>query len=278
MLPTSVEFLAPTGCCTRWHGFSCSYSNHLLFYLFFQALELFMVHCEAQLGNTGNSVRLILVLGSSTKLKSVMQLWVARQSSSGAWPVFRLTEPWQRESGVWGGLHSSVCGQELCWWNRAAGEFILVCLPLPQTEVSKEELRIWWMYALVIFFFFLRLPSSWAPFLCLSSLLKGRWALILLLKPPEASFAFPSLKRTLRARLSGWEEELMLVMPREGGSGPWQWSSGKWDPIRLFLGHHPCCCCSLLAPLVIFHIWFSSSFIKSVSTSASKGCWASDGF
>lgn len=72
-----------------------------------------MVHCEAQLGNTGNSVRLILVLGSSTKLKSVMQLWVARQSSSGAWPVFRLTEPWQRESGVGGG--SSF----LCVWSRA---------------------------------------------------------------------------------------------------------------------------------------------------------------
>lgn len=42
-----------------------------------------------------------------------MQLWVARQSSSGAWPVFRLTELWQRESGV--GVESSF----LCVWSRA---------------------------------------------------------------------------------------------------------------------------------------------------------------
>lgn len=72
-----------------------------------------MVQCEAQLGNTGNSVRLILVLGSSTKLKSVTQLWVARQSSSSTWPVFHLPEPWQRESMEGGG--SSF----LCVWSRA---------------------------------------------------------------------------------------------------------------------------------------------------------------
>ena len=71
-----------------------------------------MVQCEAQLGSTGNPVGLIRVLGSSTKLKSVMQLWVARQSSSSIWPVFCLPEPWQRESE--GGGSSS-----LCVWPRA---------------------------------------------------------------------------------------------------------------------------------------------------------------
>ena len=101
-----------------------------------------MVQCEAQLGSTGNPVGLIRVLGSSTKLKSVMQLWVARQSSSSIWPVFCLPEPWQRES-EWGWVFIPLCVAKSCADGTELQESSsLLCLPRPQTEVGREELRI----------------------------------------------------------------------------------------------------------------------------------------
>ena len=102
-----------------------------------------MVQCEAQLGNTGNSVRLILVLGSSTKLKSVTQLWVARQSSSSTWPVFHLPEPWQRESMEGGGVFIPVCVVKSCVDGTELHERAsLSCLPRWEADVSEEELTI----------------------------------------------------------------------------------------------------------------------------------------
>ena len=141
-----------------------------------------MVRCEAQIGNTGNSVRLILVLGSSTKFKFVMQVWVAKQSCSSIWTVFHLTEPWQKET---------VGSLFLCVWSRA----VLRAKEQSCVGVHPVVLTVFWemggqrvAYSLMndCICDFLRLRSSWIPFLCTRSLLvwvwKGAGTPILLLK------------------------------------------------------------------------------------------------
>lgn len=166
-----------------------------------------------------------------------MQLWVVRQFSSSIPPVFYLSEPGKKRQWVF----VSLCLVRCCaegWEIEMSGSRSLLCSPCSEKQAKSDSV---WLDDCTCNF--LKLPSSWATFLCLWSSPAWFWkedrTLILLLKPKSlASLSLalekPQSLRVHTAEGRGWGCGQQPIW------GPVMAVPGARDSVRLSLGRHPC--------------------------------------